>query len=99
MGERNKKTILRANPAPATEVKKCSEYYGILHAPYIQGFTKNLRKKLRRFNIGIVNKKGNSIEQAFCYMKQKIPRTQQKNCGYKFNFKHCESCYIGETGQ
>ena len=37
-----KKSILRDNPAPATEAKKHSEHYDILHTPYIQGFTENL---------------------------------------------------------
>ena len=32
-------------------------------------------------------------------MKQKIPRTQQKNRVYKFDCKDCKSWYIGETGQ
>ena len=92
-----KKSILRDHPTHETEEKKKSE--DILHAPYIQGFTENLQKKLQRFNIGIVNKKGNSIKQALCHMKQKIPRTQQMNCVYKLDCKDCESCYIGETGQ
>ena len=42
MGKRNKrkeKSILRDNPTDATEEKKRLEYYDILHAPYIQGFT------------------------------------------------------------
>ena len=94
-----KKSILRDNPTHANEEKKRSEYYDILHAPYIQGFTENLQKKLRNFNIGIVNKKGDSIKQAICHMKQKIPRTQQKNRVYKFDCKDCKSWYIGETGQ
>jgi len=94
-----KKSILRDNPTHANEEKKRSEYYDILHAPYIQGFTENLQKKLRNFNIGIVNKKGESIKQAICHMKQKIPRTQQKNRVYKFDCKDCKSWYIGETGQ
>ena len=32
-------------------------------------------------------------------MKQKIPRTQQKNRVYKFDCQDCEICYMGETGQ
>ena len=46
-----------------------------------------------------MNKKGDSIKQAICHMKQKIPRTQQKNHLYKFDCKDCKSWYIGETGQ
>ena len=51
------KTILKENPLPENDQKK-KGYYDILHAPYIQGFTENLQKKLRRFNIGMVHKKG-----------------------------------------
>jgi len=94
-----KKSILRNQPTNKTEEKKKSEYFDVLHAPYIQGFTENLQKKLRTFNVGIVNKKGNTIKQAICHMKQKIPKEQQKNKIYKFNCKDCKSWYIGETGQ
>ena len=58
-----KKSILRNQPTNKTEEKKKSEYFDVLHAPYIQGFTENLQKKLRTFNVGIVNKKGNTIKQ------------------------------------
>ena len=32
-------------------------------------------------------------------MKQKFPRTQQRNRVYKVDCKDCKSCYIGDTRQ
>ena len=43
--------------------KKKPGYYYILHAPYTQGFTQNLQKKLCRFNIEMVRKKEDTIKQ------------------------------------
>ena len=92
------KTILKENPLPENDQKK-KGYYDILHAPYIQGFTENLQKKLRRFNIGMVHKKGDTIKQIICHTKQKVPKMQQKNRVYRFDCRECKSWYIGETGQ
>ena len=58
---------------------------------------KNEKKK--KLEYYFVNKKGNTIKQAICHMRQKIPKEQQKNKVYKFNCKDCKSWYIGETGQ
>ena len=77
------KTILKENPLPENDQKK-KGYYDILHALYIQGFTENLQKKLRRFNIGMVHKKGDTIKQIICHTKQKVPKMQQKNRVYRF---------------
>jgi hypothetical protein len=60
-----KKSILREQPISMNEKAKKSEYYDILHVPYIQGFTENLQKKLRRFNVGMVPKKGDTIKGQF----------------------------------
>ena len=72
------KTILKENPLPENDQKK-KGYYDILHAPYIQGFTENLQKKLHRLNIGMVHKKGDTIKQIICHTKQKVSKMQQKN--------------------
>ena len=73
------KSILREHPISTNDKAKKSEYYDILHVPYIQGFTENLQKKMRRFNVGMVPKKGDTIKRAICHLKQEIPRMQQKN--------------------
>ena len=84
MGKRNKQEKSSEITVVHMQMRKRKDQNTmILHAPYIQGFTENLQKKLRNFNIGIVNKKGDSIKQAICHLKQKIPRTQQKNRVYK----------------
>ena len=78
MEKETMKTILKEHPLPENDQKKKSGYYDILHAPYIQGFTENLQKKLRRFNIGMVHKKGDTIKRMICHTKQKVPKMQQK---------------------
>jgi len=40
-----KKSILREQPISTKDKAKKSEYYDILHVPYIQGFTESLQKK------------------------------------------------------
>ena len=35
-------------------------------------------EKLQRFSVGMVPKKGDTINRAICHLKQKIPRMQQK---------------------
>ena len=47
-----KKSILRNHPTHKTEEKKKSEYYDVLHATYIQGFTENLQKSYADSTLG-----------------------------------------------
>ena len=39
------------------EVENEKEYFEVLHAPYVKGFTEGLQRRLRRLNIGFVPKK------------------------------------------
>ena len=54
------------------EEEQKEEYFEVLHAPYIHGFTERLQKK--PFNIGSVHKKGDTIFQNVCHLKQKITK-------------------------
>ena len=58
-----------------------------------------MQKKLRKFNVGMVHKKGDTIKQIICHTKQKVPKMQQKNRVCRFDCRECKSWYIGETGQ
>ena len=72
------KYTLGDHPISTNEKTKKSEYNDILHVPYIQGFAENLQKKLQTFTVGMVPKKGDTINKAICHLKQNIPRMQQK---------------------
>ena len=48
------------------------EFFDVLHAPYVKGFSEGLQRKLRKFNIGFVPKKrGDFILEALQAQTQK----------------------------
>jgi len=46
------------------------EYYDVLHAPYVQGFLESLQRKLKRFQVGYVPKRGKTLHNKLCRLKQ-----------------------------
>ena len=72
------------------------EYFEVLHAPYIHGFTERLQKKLKPFNIGFVH---DTIFQNVCHLKQKVMKDEKKNRVYSVPCQTCGKSCIGETGQ
>ena len=50
------------------------EFFDVIHAPYIQGFSENLQKKLRHWNIGFVPKKEATLFDQLCQLKPKGSR-------------------------
>ena len=42
------------------------EYFEVLHAPYVKGFSEGLGRQLRRFGIGFVPKKGETVQVHKC---------------------------------
>ena len=46
--------------------KDCIE---VLHAPYVKGFTEGLQ--LKKLNVGVVPKKGETLYSNLCKLKQK----------------------------
>ena len=94
-----KKTVMREMQQSFDEEEQKEEYFEVLHAPYIHGFTQRLQKKLKPFNIGFVHKKGDTIFQNVCHLKQKIMKDEKKNRIYSVPCQTCGKSYIGETGQ
>ena len=94
-----KKTFMREMQQSFDEEEQKEEYFEVLHAPYIHGFTERLQKKLKPFNIGFVHKKGDTIFQNVCHLKQKIMKDEKKNRIYSVPCQTCGKSYIGETGQ
>ena len=39
------------------EVENGKDYFEVLHAPYVKGFTEGLQRRLRKLNIGFVPKR------------------------------------------
>jgi len=98
------------NESWSVELKKCiseefgeksenHEYFEVLHAPYVRGFTERLQKELNKFGVGFVVKKGTTLASLLCKLKQKPEKEDKKDIDYIINCKSCEMKYIGETGQ
>ena len=77
------------------------EFYDVLHAPYVKGFSEGLQRKLRKFNVGYVPKKGETLYTHLCKLKQKVELEGQKNVImiYAVKFETCGVQYVDETGQ
>ena len=76
-----------------------NEYFEVLHAPYVQGFTERLQKELKTFGIVFVMKKGTTLASVLCKLKQKTGKEEKKNIDYIIKCKTCDMKYVGETGQ
>ena len=70
------------NEAGDIVVGEEDEYYDVLYAPYLQGFTEGLQKKLRKLNVGYVPQKGRRIYDLLCHLKPKIPKEEIKDVIY-----------------
>ena len=75
------------------------EFNDVLHAPYVQGFSEGLQKKLRKYNVGFVPKKGLAIYNQLCKLKQKPSIEDEKNVVYAIKCATCKMFYFGETSQ
>ena len=75
------------------------EFYDVLHAPYVKGFSEGLQRKLRRFKVGYVPKKGKTFYTHLCKLKQKVELEDRKNVIYAVECETCGVQYVGETGQ
>ena len=80
-------------------VEEKKEYFEVLHAPYIKGFSEGLGRKLRRLGIGFVPKRGETIYTNVCKLKQKKELEERKNVIYAVECGTCGLHYIGGTGQ
>jgi hypothetical protein len=81
------------------QIKSPKEFFDVIHAPYVQGFSEKVQRALRKFNVGYVPKKGKTVFDQLCHMK--CPRTveEKKDVVYMIMCKTCDKRYIGETSQ
>ena len=61
------------------EVEKRKEFCEVLHVPYVKGFSEGLQRKLRKLNIGVVPKKGETLYSHLCKLKQKKEKDESKD--------------------
>jgi hypothetical protein len=78
---------------------KQREYFDVLHAPYVRGFSENLQRKLKRVNVGYVFKRGDTIQNHLVQRKIPIQKEEKKNVIYAIGCKSCNFYYVGETSQ
>ena len=81
------------------ETIKNDQYFNVLHAPYIQGFSEKLQKDLRKLGIGFVMKKGETLKTKLCKLKPKTEKEDKKDVDYIISCQTCGMKYIGETSQ
>ena len=58
-----------------------------------------MQRKLRKFNIGYVPKRGETLYTHLCKLKQRVELEDRKNVVYAVECKTCGIPYVGETGQ
>ena len=81
------------------EAENEKEYFEVLHAPYVKGFTEGLQRRLRRLNIGFVPKRRETLYTNLCKLKTKVDFNDCKDVVYSIPCKECGLRYIGETSQ
>ena len=81
------------------EVEKKGDYFEVLNAPYVRGFSEGLQRRLRKLGIGFVPKREETMYTNLCKLKQKVKFEDQKDVVYSVPCKDCKVRYVGETGQ
>ena len=71
------------------------EFYDFLHAPYVKGFSEGLQRKLRKFNVGYVPKKGETLYTHFYKLEQRVELEDRKNVIYAEECKTCGERFRG----
>ena len=79
--------------------EKNKDYFEVLYAPYVKGFTEGLQRKLKKLNVGVVPKKGETLYSNLCKLKQKGDKEDNKDLVYSVPCGTCGVRYVGETGQ
>ena len=81
------------------EVENEKGYFEVLHVPYVRGFSEGLQRRLRRLQVGLVPKTGETIYSNLCKLKQKGDMQECKDVVYSVPCGECGVRYVGETGQ
>ena len=81
------------------EEKTNEEYFHVLYAPCIAGFSERSQKGLKLLKVGLAYKTGTPLFARVCKLKPPKGIDDQKDVVYHIPCKSCSACYIGETGQ
>ena len=81
------------------QVENKRDFFEVLHAPYVKGFSEGLQRRLRRLQIGLVPRKQETMYTNLCKLKQKVDFAECKDVIYSVPCKECKVRYTGETGQ
>ena len=82
------KTILKV---VEQETKKSKGFLYVLHAPYVKGFLEGLQRKMRKFDIRFVPKKGQTLYSKLCKLKHRNDPEKKKMLCTLLNAKPVES--------
>ena len=75
------------------------DYFDVLHAPYVKGFSESLQRKLNSFQVGHVPNRGETLYTKLCRLKQRVEPENWKNVVYAIECETCGVHCVGETGQ
>ena len=76
-------------------MERRKEFCEVLHVPYVKGFSEGLQRKLRKLNIGVVPKKGETLYSHLCKLKQKKEKDESKDVVYSIPCDTCRVQYVG----
>ena len=93
------KAVLKGVEQKVKVEKPKENYFEVLHAPYVKGFSEGLQRRLRRLQVGFVPKSGETIYSNVCRLKQRVDVEERKNVVYAVPCGDCGIRYFGETGQ
>lgn len=71
----------------------------VIFVPYLPKMSEKLQKKLRKLNVKLVFKKGQTEGNLIMNAKIKKDTIRRKNVVYRFPCKECDQTYTGETAQ
>ena len=93
------KAVLKGVKQEVKVGKPKDNYFEVLHAPYVKGFSEGLQRRLRRLQVGLVPKSGETIYSNVCRLKQRVDVDERKTVVYAVPCGDCGIHYFGETGQ
>lgn len=65
--------------------------------PYIRDFSESFNRFLKKYNIKLIHKTGNTLKQNLTKVQDKTPINEKTGIIYSIPCKDCSSCYIGQS--
>ena len=95
------KRFLRTQLAKSMDItnKVARTWQGTVVLPYKPGTSEAIRRVFNNENIRVAFKPSNSIGSRLVRLKDKIPKTQTRNCVYCIKCTQCTAVYIGQTAR